>query len=637
MAEFDTTKMTQNRPELTYVTPKAMPAKFSNLGAVASLADTAIKGAVALDKRMTLTQAEQEAEDLRQQYQNTSPTAIAQLEEEKTRLEASMETEGPAPYQEELDTVINKLEMAKEQKVMSPSEFQYRANAVAEELISRNPAYADEITAQMSSVYKRGGLNTLLKSDLASMEAQQKAQAKQFAEMTKFLDTQHISWRQRPEEVPYLFEKEQQYLRNKVEESRLIAADERFSEEQKIKFLANMGDGVGGTNGLYMEAEKSWNLLYNQLEFIEDNIQNVDEQNDARQRLTEAARRELQWTVSNLPARNEYEKKRNEDFYTMQLNAINKLDEEMQKIVPANRKAFLKEKIETIELEQKLHEVTANGFNKAAAENLKLTIDTYVALTTGGNGKLLDLLNESNPEEMVKIKQAMEEIITRKGSKLNYQSDNGQYYGEKTQLNNYSSYKSFNDLAEAEIAFGDLTDGTKGYFNNVFNIANSMTGDLKNKELDKLLPRISSTSDKVFDNLMSQPDFSKDVLDNVEFYKEATKTTLPEGSNVVVKNGMVYAPTDARLNNNLTRVNEYIKIQAKLRGEKPSSIVDEILKTDFPMLTTGKTVDTQEMTTEPTPPTVEANTELEQAKEWLKNNPNDPDAEAVRKKIESMS
>ena len=42
MAEFDTTKMTQNAPGLTYVTPQAMPAKFSNLGAVASLADTAI-------------------------------------------------------------------------------------------------------------------------------------------------------------------------------------------------------------------------------------------------------------------------------------------------------------------------------------------------------------------------------------------------------------------------------------------------------------------------------------------------------------------------------------------------------------------------------------------------------------------
>ena len=612
MAEFDTTKMTQTKPELTYTTPQAMPAKFSNLGAAASLADTAIKGAVALDKRMTLTQAEQEAEDLRQQYQNTSPTAIAQLEEEKTRLEASMETEGPAPYQEELDTVINKLEMAKEQKVMSPSEFQYRANVAAEELMSRNPAYADEITAQMSNVYKRGGLNTLLKADLAAIDAQQKAQAAQMEEMTKFLDKQNISWRQRPEEVPYLFEKEQQYLRDREELLRMVEADERFSEEQKVKFLANMGDGVGGTNGLYIEAEKSFNLLFNQLEFIEDNVKNVDEQNDARQRLTEAARRELNWTVSNLPARNDYEKKRNEDFYTMQLNAINRLDEEMQKIVPANRKAFLKEKVETIELEQRLHELQ-NGFNKAKAENLQLTIGTYKDFVTGGDGKLLALFKDQNPNVMLEISNAMKDIIRGKGNKIDYQSDNGQYYGEKTQLNNYSSYKSFNNLAEAEIAFGNLTDGTKGYFNNVFNIANSMTGDLKNKELDKLLPRISSTPDKVFDNLMSQPDFSKDVLDNVEFYKEATKTTLPEGSKVIVKNGMVYAPTDARLNNNLTRVNEYIKIQAKLRREKPSSIVDEILKTDFPMLDTGLKVDTQEITTEPTPPTVEAITDEEQA------------------------
>jgi len=612
MAEFDTTKMTQNAPGLTYVTPKAMPAKFSNLGAAASLADTAIKGAVALDKRITLTQAEQEAEDLRQQYQNTSPTAIAQLEEEKTRLEASMETEGPAPYQEELDTVINKLEMAKEQKVMSPSEFQYRANVAAEELMSRNPAYADEITAQMSNVYKRGGLNTLLKADLAAIDAQQKAQAAQMEEMTKFLDKQRISWRQRPEEVPYLFEKEQQYLRDEIEVSRMVEANERLSEEQKVKFLANMGDGVGGTNGLYMEAEKSFNLLFNKLEFIEDNVKNVDEQNDARQILTEAARRKLNWTVSNLPARNDYEKKRNEDFYTMQLNAINRLDEEMQKIVPANRKAFLKEKVETIELEQRLHELQ-NGFNKAKVENLQLTIGTYKDFVTGGDGKLLALFKDQNPNVMLEISNAMKDIIRGKGNKIDYQSDNGQYYGEKTQLNNYSSYKSFNNLAEAEIAFGDLTDGTKGYFNNVFNIANSMTGDLKNKELDKLLPRISSTPDKVFDNLMSQPDFSKDVLDNVEFYKEATKTTLPEGSKVIVKNGMVYAPTDARLNNNLTRVNEYIKIQAKLRREKPSSIVDEILKTDFPMLDTGLKVDTQEITTEPTPPTVEAITDEEQA------------------------
>ena len=636
MAEFDTTVMKPNAPGITYTTPKAMPAKYSSLGAGAALADTAIKGIVAIDKRMTLTQAEQEAEDLRQQYQNTSPTAIAQLEEQKSRVETSMETDGPAPYQEELDTIVNKLELAKEQKAMSPSEFQYRANSAAEELMARNPAYTDEITAQMSNVYKRGGLNALLKSDMASMEAQQKSQAAETTAMTKFLDKQNISWRNRPEDIPFLFEKEREYLRNQEEVVRMVQANKKLSEEEKVQFLANMGDGVGGTNGLYMEAEKSFNLLFNQLEFIEDNVKNVDDQNDARQKLTEGARRQLTWTVSNLPSSNDYEKKRNQDFYTMQLNAINRLDTEMQKVVPANRKAFLQEKIETVELEQKLHEIQ-NGFNKAKAENLKLTIDTYKAFVTGGDGKLLALFKDQNPNVMLEISNAMKDIVRGKGNKIDYQSDNGQYYGEKTQLNNYGSYKSFNDLAEAEVAFGDLTDGTKGYFNNVFNVANSMTGELKNNELDKLLPRISSTSDKVLNNLMSQPDFSKDVLDNVEFYKEATKTTLPEGSTVVVKNGMVYAPTDSRLNNNLTRVNQYIKIQAKLQGEKPSSIVDEILKTDFPMLNTGLKVDTQEITTDPTPPTVETNTELEQAKEWLKNNPNNPDAEAVRKKIESMS
>ena len=154
--------------------------------------------------------------------------------------------------------------------------------------------------------------------------------------------------------IPFLKKETAILYENKEEVSRMAEANEKFSEEQKVEFLANMGDGVGGTNGLYIEAEKSFNLLFNQLEFIEDNIQNVDEQNDARQRLTEAARRELNWTVSNLPSRNEYEKKRNLDFYTMQLNAINRLDTEMQKIVPANRKAFLQEKKEMIVLETRI-------------------------------------------------------------------------------------------------------------------------------------------------------------------------------------------------------------------------------------------------------------------------------------------
>ena len=592
MADFKTQPIKEVTPGLTYVTPEAMPAKFNNMTAATQLADQAIKTAVAVDQTLTMNEAERTAEDLRQQYQSTSPTAISELEGQKTRLETSIAEEGPAPYKEELDTIVNKLQLAKEQKVMSPQEFQYRANMSAEELISRNPAYANEITAEFSNVFKRGGLNSYLKQDMAVQANALASQQAEFKEMTDFLDKQYISWRQDPESVPLLYQQEKQVLRGQIEKQRMVESNEALDEQQKVEFLNN----IGGTNGLYKEAGKSWNLLFNQLEHIEDNVMDVDQQNDLRQQLIAGAKRELQWTVSNLPARNEYEKKRNQDFYSMQLEAINKLDEEMIKVVPANRKQFLTDRRDEIQLEQELHEITNNGYNKAKATNLKLTLDTYAVLVTGGDGRLLSLYQQSNPEEMAKVAEAIREIVSQKGTKINYESENGQYYGEKQSANNYNSYRSFSDLATAELAYGELNPATKGYFNNVFNLTNSLSGDNKLKELDKLLPRISKSNPKVFNSLMDEPDFSQDILTNLDFYKESTISTIPEGSEVVVQNGKVYAPYDARLNNNLTRVNEYIRIKAMLENKKPEAIVEDILKTDFPMLT-ATNVQTEELET----------------------------------------
>ena len=608
MADFKTQPIKEVTPGLTYVTPEAMPAKFNNMTAATQLADQAIKTAVAVDERLTMNEAEKTAEDLRQQYQSTSPTAIAELEGQKTRLETSIAEEGPAPYKEELDTIVNKLQLAKEQKVMSPQEFQYRANMSAEELISRNPAYANEITAEFSNVFKRGGLNSYLKQDMAVQASALASQQAEFKGMTDFLDKQYISWRQDPESVPLLYQQEKQVLRQQIEKQRMVESNEAFDEQQKVEFLNN----IGGTNGLYKEAGKSWNLLFNQLESIEDNVMDVDQQNDLRQQLIATAKRQLEWDVSNLPARNDYEKKRNQDFYAMQLEAINKLDEEMIKVVPANRKQFLTDRRDEIQLEQELHEITNNGYNKAKATNLKLTLDTYAVLVTGGDGRLLSLYQQSNPDEMAKVAEAIRDIVSQKGNKIDYESENGQYYGEKQSANNYNSYRSFSDLATAELAYGELNPSTKGYFNNVFNLTNSLSGDNKLKELDKLLPRISKSNPELFNSLMTEPDFSQDILTNLDFYKESTISTIPEGSEVVVENGKVYAPYDARLNNNLTRVNEYIRIKAMLENKKPEAIVEDILKTDFPMLTTGLKVDTQEITTEPTPLTVEAITEDEQ-------------------------
>ena len=182
MAEFDTTKMTQNAPGLTYVTPQAMPAKFSNLGAVASLADTAIKGAVAFDKRNVLQEAKEEALALSEEYKEGSITNQQFLMQQKNEVEQNL---GSAPsnekqqYQIELDEINDKLSLMKEQGVISPEEFKMRLLTKTTELSNNNPVYADEIAKEVSSIMGNTGINDLISMDSSYYTAQAKAQAAQ--------------------------------------------------------------------------------------------------------------------------------------------------------------------------------------------------------------------------------------------------------------------------------------------------------------------------------------------------------------------------------------------------------------------------------------------------------------------------
>ena len=85
MADFDTTKIKQNTPELTYATPKAMPGKFSNLGAAAAIADSLTQGATTLDKNMTISQASELASSLADDYELSSRTGQQNLLTDKKK------------------------------------------------------------------------------------------------------------------------------------------------------------------------------------------------------------------------------------------------------------------------------------------------------------------------------------------------------------------------------------------------------------------------------------------------------------------------------------------------------------------------------------------------------------------------
>ena len=82
---------------------------------------------------------------------------------------------------------------------------------------------------------------------------------------------------------------------------------------------------------------------------------------------------------------------------------------------------------------------------------------------------------------------------------------------------------------------------------------------------------------------MQDGDFSASTLENMEFYKEALIDTIPDGLELTMSNGLFYYPQDSRINKNITRLNNYILLKAKMEGKKPSQISEEILATDFPM------------------------------------------------------
>ena len=260
---------------------------------------------------------------------------------------------------------------------------------------------------------------------------------------------------------------------------------------------------------------------------------------------------------------------------------IDNLDKEIQKVVPANRKQFLEEKASSLKSEQEIAAIDA-GLNKYAAEIVKLKIDAYSNLVSAGQGKLLDIIFEQNPNEIKTISDALKETVLNGGKKINYESDNGQYYGEKTRGNSYGSYSSYSQLIDAEIKNKQLSTMTLGYFNNLFNVSNSLSGDNKMKELDLLIPVIATrTSDNTLATLMTQPDFSNDVLTNLEFYKEAGLSRIPDNVEVTENNGLLYAPMNPKLNNNLTSINNYILMKAKIESKKPAQIIDELLKNEL--------------------------------------------------------
>ena len=163
--KFDTTKIKPNAPQLTYATPRAIPAKFDSMTGILGLANKGIETAVTLDKSNTMNEANELANALADEYENISPTNLNSLEQDKIRIQEEIEIN---PSNLELETELNKitsqLANAKNQG-MSNYEYERRILQKTQELSNKNPLYADEIVARVSKTLGNRGIDNLMQQD----------------------------------------------------------------------------------------------------------------------------------------------------------------------------------------------------------------------------------------------------------------------------------------------------------------------------------------------------------------------------------------------------------------------------------------------------------------------------------------
>ena len=647
---FDTTVIKENSPGLTYETPKAMPAKFNSLGSAVKLADAGIDMALAYDEKRVTKEAEEIASGSATEYLNQSPSELLfEQQQLRTNLQLNPNNEQSFVWKTELAEITDKLNNAYTQGNMTSYEFERRANAKVMDLINKNPAYRDEIVTETNKTYNALGINDALTADKALLKSQQAAIKDEDDAYNKIIlddgkmNPYDMTIESKKAEVTRLLasEKQQQDLEELSETEAILDLNGKLAFENNVANFSYRNSSGALFTGYDAITEKSFNDISVEMKKHIDNpaLSNQEKIYKAKEILrisrTQLNKVGREYTPTN--------KDSVTSWYNEQILQINMLDDLIKEDINGTAlKTYLDNLESNASVVNKL-DLRLSGYNPEA---VKAGLDMKTTITR------LQLINpqyKPTQQELDVINRAVQTIQSAGGAKLSASPNNKElvnFYSQTAPTKLAALGPGLDNIRKNNI---EMEGFTKGFINNLFTASESL-------ELQQGTSERIKYDDKLFNSIIQQssentnylietlPEFRESMLQEVDYYKDRVNDTIVSLSNnktnipvnYMEGLGIFNVPNNPKLNNEIHRVNKYIQIQAKIQGVAPNKIAKELLTRDFPMFTLDK-VDTQEITTDPTPPTVEANTELEQAKEWLKNNPNAPDAEAVRKKIESMS
>lgn len=576
MANFKTQPIEEVTPGLTYVTPEAMPAKFNNMTAAVQLADVGIKTAVAVDKRMVMNEAKDTANELAEQYKSGSITNQQYLAQQKEIAQNNLVSapEGEKEqYQVELNAINDKLSLMKEQGVISPEEFRLRLLTKTSDLTNNNPAYANEIAREVSSIMGNSGVNDLISMDASY--AQSKAAA--HGEMMKTVDStlkSHGFSVLMPEEQKIQMYQEITAITGKVGGLKLLSESNEAIDS--YEFEAEM-IAEGGVHVLGSQVKQDY-YAQMQLNLNDPNLT----QEQKRQRhieLVADVKNLLSGTLSKLPVKPQYTA-----YFTQAIKDISEMETDLEKVMTGEyNKNYFANKAATAKSQAELQERLA-GRGPEKIESLTKISQALSSILANkfmsDDAKALELL-ESNTKSLVKAIESF-------GAKTNVNLNESQLR-MKSNLTQYLPH--LNKVSKEVLAEGDNLDAIGTEYNDILQ-QNEMILDpaVRIRDLDTRLVKLAMTTDsEVFNNLLTNnKDFrqltgnsinlyTSAILQETEMYPDVASTFVIDKSSGLVRT----ADLTQDVGNIINRLNVLIKFESKLLGVPIGQHAETVVKRLF--------------------------------------------------------
>jgi len=155
------------------VVDKSAQFEGADLAGFANLAQTGIKGAIAVDQTNKLAFVADTTSQIAQEYLDRSPTEMNALREEAKAIESNIPYTTDELEKSELKTrlaeIQNKYKSALDQGKMDPYEISRRLNAEIGPMMRNNPHLADKIGRQVNRHLQISGVNAAIKFDNAML------------------------------------------------------------------------------------------------------------------------------------------------------------------------------------------------------------------------------------------------------------------------------------------------------------------------------------------------------------------------------------------------------------------------------------------------------------------------------------